>query len=111
MNAQIAALPGQWYRDPSSGGIFQIVGIDEEDRSIDIQHVDGSLEETSFDDWMGKRLESCEQPEDWVGPYDDLESDDIGLPETSMEPRAEAPMDRALLVIEGQRLSLDDVGE
>jgi hypothetical protein len=46
-------------------------------------------------------LEGCEQPEDWVGPYDNLESDDIGMPETRVEAHAaDLPMERALLDIE-----------
>lgn len=103
MNSRISAAPGQWYLDRDSGSIFQIVSIDEDDRSIDIQYVDGSLEETGFDDWVARNLQPCEQPEDWVGPFDDLESDDIGLPEAATEPHcAEAPMERALLEMEEQ---------
>jgi hypothetical protein len=38
-----------------------------------------------------------------VGPFDDLESDDIGMPEASAEPHgAETPMQRALLEMEAQ---------
>ena len=82
MSNRIAALPGQWYQDRDSGGIFQIVSVDPDGQSVNIQYVDGSLEETGFDDWLVRNLQRCEQPEDWVGSYDDLESDDIGLPET-----------------------------
>ena len=104
MNTRIAVVPGQWYRDSASGDIFQIVSVDDDDGSIDIQYTDGALEETSFDDWIAKDLQPCEQPEDWVGPFDDLQSDDIGLPESSAEPHgAEVPMERALLEIEEQR--------
>jgi hypothetical protein len=101
MNNRIAAVPGQWYRDRRSGDMFQIVGVDEDDGSIDVQHVDGSLEETSIDDWVARSLERCEQPEDWVGSFDDLEPDDIGLPEPHADPHgAEIPMERLLLEIE-----------
>jgi hypothetical protein len=104
MNSRIAAVPGQWYLDRDSGNIFQIVSVDDDDGSIDMQHTDGSLEETSADDWAAKGLEGCEQPEDWVGPFDDLETDDIGLPEALAAPHgAEIPMERALLEIEEQR--------
>ena len=101
MNSRIAAVPGQWYLDPGSGAIFQIVSVDGRAGSIDVQHSDGSLEETSVDDWVTRRFERCEQPEDWVGSFDDLEADDIGLPESHPDPHgAEAPMERALLEIE-----------
>lgn len=104
MNALIAAVPGQWYRIRASGDIFQVVGLDEEDRSIEIQWTDGSLDEINAEDWMEKDVALCEQPEDWVGPFDDLESDDIGLPETPVEGyRNEPSMERALLKIEQLR--------
>jgi len=104
MMSRIAAIPGQWYLDRESGQVFQVVGLDEEEGSIEIQYADGSLEEQSLEDWGGKRLEVCDQPEDWVGPYDDLQSDEIGLPESEAEPHgAELPMERALLDIEAGR--------
>jgi hypothetical protein len=103
MNSRIAAATGQWYLDRASGDIFQIVSVDEDDGSIDMQHTDGSLEETSVADWVARALERCEQPEDWVGPFDDLEADDIGLPEPQAKPHsAELSMERALLEIEGR---------
>ena len=104
MNAIISAVPGQWYRTPASRDLFQVVSINESDRSIDIQYTDGSLDEIGVDDWPENDVEICGQPEDWVGPFDDLESDDIGLPETLMEPHSkELPMERALLEIEEAR--------
>jgi hypothetical protein len=106
MNNRMAAVPGQWYLDGGSRDVFQIVSVDEEDGSIDIQHADGSLEETSVDAWVTRSLERCEQPEDWVGSFDDLEADDIGLPETHADPHgAEVPMERALLEIEEKRIT------
>ncbi len=104
MNNHNAAVPGQWYRDRESGATFQIVSVDEDDGSIGLQHTDGSLEETSVEDWSTRSLVGCEQPEDWVGAFDDLEADDIGLPEANVESHGkEIPMERALLEIEEQR--------
>jgi hypothetical protein len=51
LNRRIAAVPGQWYQDRGSGDMFQIVSVDEDDGSIDVQHTNGSLEEASVDDW------------------------------------------------------------
>jgi hypothetical protein len=101
MNNRIAALPGQWYLDRDSGSTFQIVSVDPDEGSVEIQNADGSLEEAGFDDWAVRNLERCEQPEDWVGPYDDLDPDDLGLPECPARAHeAETPMERALLEIE-----------
>ena len=58
-------------------------------------------------------LARCEQPEDWKGPFDDLEPVDIGLPEATSESNGnEAPMERALLDIEEKRsLGLEGTDE
>jgi len=104
MNVRITPEPEQWYLDPRTGDMFQVVSVNDDDDSIDIQYADGAVEEKSLDEWATMVLESCDQPEDWVGPYDDLESDDIGMPETSVEARgADLRMERALLEIEEQR--------
>ncbi|MGA2710594.1 MAG: DUF6763 family protein [Steroidobacteraceae bacterium] len=104
MNTRSNAIPGQWYLDRQRGDIFQVVGVDGDGRSIDIQYADGSVEDISLDDWVMLDVVGCDQPEDWVGPYDDLESDDIGIPENTQDAHsAELPMERALLEIEEQR--------
>lgn len=104
MSIPSVAVPGQWYEDRRSGGVFQVVSVNEDDQSIDIQYVDGTVEESSLDEWASLELERCDQPEDWVGPFDDLESDDIGIPEsTPGAHRAEGPIERALLEMEERR--------
>ena len=104
MGAPIRAEPGEWYLDVQSGNAFQVVGVDEEEGSIDVQFADGAVAEFLMDDWEAMSLARSEQPEDWAGPYDDLQPDDIGLPEASGESHgAEVPMERALLDLEEKR--------
>ncbi len=104
MNLRITPEPEQWYLDRRTGDMFQVISVNDDDGSIDIQYTDGTVEEKSPDEWASIELESCDQPEDWVGPFDDLESDDIGMPETRVEAHgADLPMERALLEIEEQR--------
>jgi hypothetical protein len=102
--------PGEWYRDRQTGNVFQVVGVDEEDQSVEIQLADGAVDEFLMDEWQAIALERCEQPEDWAGPFDDLEPDDVGLPEATAELHgSEVPMERALLDIEEKRtLGLED---
>ncbi len=104
MKNRVEAVPGQWYRDRASGDTLQVVSIDEDDRSLEVQYKDGDVDQMSLDEWAVSGLSACDQPEDWVGPYDDLESDDIGMPEATADRHAaEVPMERALLEIEEQR--------
>jgi hypothetical protein len=112
MNICITAVPGQWYLDRQTAEVFQVVSVDEDDRTIDIQYVDGSVDEKALDEWETMDLLNREQPEDWVGPFDDLETDEIGMPEATADQHgAEVPMERALLEIEEERVPDMNDGE
>jgi hypothetical protein len=52
--------------------------------SPEIQHFDGDLDEIDEDAWGSLPLEFAEAPEDWTGPIDDVEPDDLGYSETAM---------------------------
>lgn len=74
----------QWYRHLDKGQQFYVVAVDEEEGTIEIQHFDGDVEELDFDDWHEMSLEAIEPPEDWTGPVDGVERDDLGYSETDM---------------------------
>ena len=81
------ARTGQWYLRHDKGEIFQVIACDEEARTIEIQSFDGDLDEIDEDVWAALPLEFAEQPEDWTGPIDDVEVDDLGYTETDMTAR------------------------
>ncbi len=60
---------GAWYRRPGSG-LFEVVAIDEDDRTIEVQFFDGTVAEIDLEAWMEMYLEEAEPPEDWTGPMD-----------------------------------------
>jgi len=74
----------QWYRHRDKGYQFNIVAIDERAGTIDIQHFDDDLEELDLEDWHEMDIEPIEPPEDWTGPVDGIERDDLGYTETGM---------------------------
>lgn len=70
---------GAWYRF-SGGEIFEIVALDAEESTIEIQYFDGTIEELDFDEW-GERaalgeIEPTAEPEDWSGSIDVDPNDD-----------------------------------
>ncbi len=65
-----------WYED-ETGRRFRVLAVDEDDGTIEVQYFDGDVEEFDRDTWYQMDLESIEEPEDWTGPFDDLEADDI----------------------------------
>ncbi len=64
---------GEWYR-LNGGELFEVVAIDEDDGTIEIQYFDGTVEEMDVDDWNAQwdegALEAAEAPEDWSGSVD-----------------------------------------
>jgi len=86
MPTSLKPVVSQWYRHLDKGQQFYVTAIDDEEGTIDIQHFDGDVEEMDFDDWHELVIEPIEPPEDWTGPVDDIERDDLGYSETGMTP-------------------------
>lgn len=84
MSRDLSPVVGNWYQPLEKGQPFVVVGLDEEQGVIEIQHYDGDLEEIDAEAWSGLDLEAAEPPEDWTGPLDDVEADDLGYTETAM---------------------------
>jgi hypothetical protein len=66
-----------WYLDLQSERSFTVIDFDEDEGIIEIQYFDGGLEEMDLDEWEKMPLEEIEQPEDWSGPIDRVEPDDL----------------------------------
>jgi hypothetical protein len=64
-----APVVGQWYARPG-GDSFEVVAIDRDDGTIEIQYFDGTIEEIDFDGWREEEVEAAEAPEDWTGSVD-----------------------------------------
>jgi hypothetical protein len=59
---------GEWYR--ANGSLFEIVAIDRDDGTIEVQHFDGTIEEYDLDSWEEQEFEEAQPPEDWTGSVD-----------------------------------------
>ena len=71
----------QWYWEPKSDRSFTVIDYDEDDGIIEIQYFDGEVNELDMEEWQELAPEEAEQPEDWSGPIDKLEQDDLGYDE------------------------------
>ncbi len=72
---------GDWYR-LNGGALFEVVALDDDDGTIEIQYFDGTVEEMDIEDWEAQwedgALEAAEAPEDWSGSVDVEASDEEG---------------------------------
>jgi len=68
----IEPIVGDWYS--SHGERFEVVAVDDDERTIEVQYADGTLAELDVDDWSMRAqvgaLRLADQPEDLSGAVD-----------------------------------------
>ena len=75
--AESRPVIGDWYRRPG-GNLAEVVAIDEEDGTVELQHFDGTVEEVELEVWAELMFEAAQPPEDWSGSLD-IEPEDYGV--------------------------------
>jgi hypothetical protein len=83
---------GQWFRRPN-GTLFEVVAIDEEAMTVEIQQFDGTVDEYDIERWPDLLLTEVSAPEDWSGsvdmdPEDYDGSNDADIPSGYYDPLA-----------------------
>ncbi len=68
---------GSWYRRPN-GTLFEVVAVDEEDGTVEIQQFDGTIGEIDIENWPRLLLVEVSAPEDWSGSVDMDPDDYVG---------------------------------
>ena len=82
---------GNWYRR-LNGNLFEVVAVDEDDATIELQHFDGTIEEVELDGWLELSAEPAEAPEDWSGSVD-VNLEDLQQMDTHPLPEWRDPLD------------------
>ena len=58
------------------------MALDDQDRTVELQHFDGTIEELDLESWFATDMERAQAPEDWSGSVDitfeDLPERDTG---------------------------------
>lgn len=70
------ARVGEWYADPQ-GQLFEVVAVDGDDGTVEVQYFDGTVEELDADSWQEMRPKPSEPPEDFSGSMD-IDREDYG---------------------------------
>jgi hypothetical protein len=74
---------GNWFRRPN-GTLFEVVAVDEEDGTVEIQQFDGTIGEVEIENWPQMLLVEVRAPEDWSGSVDMDPEDYAGRSENDM---------------------------
>jgi len=84
-------IVGNWYKNVEEEKEFEVVAVDEDAQTVEIQYFEGEVEEIDLDSWYELALEPIEPPEDWSGAYDQMEPDDLGY-DTTGDEKKEDPL-------------------
>ncbi len=74
MAREFEPVVGQWYENIDENDSFRVLSVDEDAELIEIEYLDGDIEEIDVDTWAEFDLEKIEQPEGWSGA--DITEDD-----------------------------------
>ncbi len=74
---------GKWFRRPD-GALFEVVAIDEDDGTVEIQLFDGTIGEIEIENWPQMLLVEVSAPEDWSGSVDMDPDDYVGTKDNEM---------------------------
>jgi hypothetical protein len=60
-------VKGQWYENVEEDESFRVLSVDEDAELVEIEYLDGDIEELDLDAWHEMDLERIEEPEGWAG--------------------------------------------
>ena len=70
-------VPGQWYENLEEEESFRVLSVDEDSELLEIEYLDGDIEEIDLEAWHEMDLERIQEPEGWSESDDeDTEEED-----------------------------------
>jgi hypothetical protein len=68
-------VPSQWYENVEEEESFRVLSVNEDSELIEIEYLDGDIEEIDLETWHEMDLERIEEPEGW-SESDDEDADE-----------------------------------
>jgi hypothetical protein len=69
-------VPGQWYENLEEEESFRVLSVDEDSELVEIEYLDGDIEEIDLEAWHEMDLEHTDEPEGWSEPEEDEDEDE-----------------------------------
>lgn len=67
MGSSLVPQRGHWYKRPDLNDVFEVVAIDDDEGTIEIQYFNGEIEELDQASWKELQIAAAAPPEDWSG--------------------------------------------
>ena len=68
-------VPSQWYENLEEEEQFRVLSVDEDSELVEIEYLDGDIEEIDLETWHEMDLEKIQEPEGW-SESDDEDTDE-----------------------------------
>ncbi|MFO1410517.1 MAG: DUF6763 family protein [Steroidobacteraceae bacterium] len=75
MAREYEPVVGQWYENIDDNENFRVLSVDEDAELVEIEYLDGDIEEMDLDTWQELDLDKIDTPEGWSGD-DDADDED-----------------------------------
>jgi hypothetical protein len=69
-------VKGQWYENLEEDDSFRVLSVDEDAELVEIEYLDGDIEEMDLDAWHEMDLERIPEPEGWAAAEKDDEEEE-----------------------------------
>ena len=76
MSRDYEPTPGQWYENLEEEESFRVLSVDEDSELIEIEYLDGDIEEIDLEAWHEMDLELTEEPEGWSDADEDEDEEE-----------------------------------
>lgn len=76
MSRDYEPVKGQWYENVEDEETFRVLSVDEDAEIVEIEYLDGDIEELDLEEWHEFDLELIEEPEGWSDEDEDEDEDD-----------------------------------
>jgi hypothetical protein len=69
-------VPSQWYENVEEEESFRVLSVDEDSELVEIEYLDGDIEEIDLETWHEMDLEKIDEPEGWSESDDEDANED-----------------------------------
>ena len=76
MSREYEPAVGQWYENIDENESFRVLSVDEDAELVELEYLDGDIEEIDLETWHELDLDKINEPEGWAGSAEDEDDEE-----------------------------------
>lgn len=76
MSREYEPAVGQWYENIDENESFRVLSVDEDAELVELEYLDGDIEEIDLETWHELDLDKIDEPEGWAGSAEDEDEEE-----------------------------------